>query len=285
MRSSIISLSLAAIIGIVIGLLLQSPDSSTDSSPQRAQADNSTPSTMQPSNEGTQAPALDALTQQLQEEILARKTLQKEVATLSKKVASLATAKNNIPVTDETETVTHTGESAADSTGGNTWFDQQALIDVGMTKSEAEQLKTQFEKLELEKLYLRDQAIREGWTGGRRYREEFKKLEAKSDSIKQNLGEDAYDAYLFASKQQNRIAVQSVLSSSAADKAGMLSGDQVIRYNGERIYNGQDLRNATTQGDLTETVPIEILRDDKPMELYVQRGPLGIRMSSVSVAP
>ncbi|MBN4079265.1 PDZ domain-containing protein, partial [Beggiatoa alba] len=175
--------------------------------------------------------------------------------------------------------------TSAAAPAGNTWFNQQALIDAGMGPTAAQQLKTQFEELELAKLYLRDQAIREGWAQGKRYRDERLKLDSQTDNIKQEFGEDIYDAYLYASGQSNRVAVQSVLSGSAASNAGLLADDQVIRYSGQRIYNWRDLRNATTEGDLTDTVAIEILRDDKRLEFYVQRGPLGIRMTSVSEAP
>ena len=282
LRSFIISLIIAAMIGGVIGLLLQTPRP-IPSSTQSASLPDSTSSKL---TRGTQSQplALAELTQQLQQEIIARQQLQDEVKALSKKLAALTKTKSSSPAHSQTPS------SASEQTNPtaetqDAWFNQQALIDAGMTRSDAEQLKAHFEEMELEKLYLRDQAIREGWSGGKRYRDELQKLEAKTDSIKQELGDDLYDAYLFASGQSNRVAVQSVLSSSAADNAGMLAGDQVIRYAGERIYNWRDLRNATTQGDLTETVPIEILRDDKPIELYVQRGPLGIRMTSVSVAP
>lgn len=282
LRSFIISLIIAALIGGVIGLLLQAPRP-TPSSVQSASLSDSTSSKLAHDTQGRPL-ALAELSQQLQQEIIARQQLQQEVRSLRKKLAALTKTKSSNPAhaqnpSSDSEQSDPTGETQ------DVWFNQQALIDAGMTRSDAEQLKAHFEELELEKLYLRDQAIREGWSGGKRYRDELQKLEAKTDNIKQELGEDIYDAYLFASGQSNRVAVQSVLSNSAAGNAGMLAGDQVIRYAGERIYNWRDLRNATTQGDLTETVPVEILRDDKPMELYVQRGPLGIRMTSVSVAP
>ena len=281
MRSSIISLSLVAVIGIVIGLLLQSPESSTGSSTSSAN------NTMQASTDETQPPALAELSQQLQQEIIAREALQKEVTILSEKLAALSPEDVQEPADDSAGNST-SATAPADATHNSTksaWFNQQALIDAGMAQTEAEQLKTRFEEMELAKLYLRDQAIREGWSGGKRYREERKKLESKTEDIKQELGEDAYDAYLFASGQSNRVAVQSVLSGSAASNAGMLAGDQVLRYDGQRIYNWRDLRTATTQGDLTETISIQVFRENKQMEFYVQRGPLGIRMTSVSVAP
>lgn len=282
MRSSIISLSLAAIIGIVIGLLLQSPTSSPPASPAQ---------TATTKRDVTQT--LVALSQQLEQEILARQQLENEVAILGKRLTALAgsvnpaTAANSVEINTAPAAPPTADESpeAAAHTPATAWFNHQALIDAGMSTVEAEQLKTHFEQLELEKLYLRDQAIREGWAGANRFREEYQKLEAKASNIKQTLGEDAYDAYLFAAGQANRITVQSVLSGSAASLAGMQSGDQVIRYNGERMYNGQDLRNATTQGDTSESVSIEILRNKQVMQFYVPRGPLGIRMDSISVAP
>lgn len=285
MRSSIISLSLVAVIGIVIGLLLQSPESSTGSSTSSAN------NTMQASTDDAQPPALAKLSQQLQQEIIAREALQKEVTLLSEKLAAMSLQDVQDPTdnpgnysANNSTSATGPADAAHNPTEG-AWFNQQALIDAGMTQMEAEQLKVRFEEMELAKLYLRDQAVREGWSGGKRYREERQKLESKTEDIKQELDEKAYDAYLFASGQSNRVAVQSVLSGSAAGNAGMLAGDQVLRYASERIYNWRDLRNATTQGDLTETVAIEILRDNKKMELYVQRGPLGIRMNSISIAP
>lgn len=154
-----------------------------------------------------------------------------------------------------------------------------------MEAAEAERLKAQFEQLELDKLYLRDRAVREGWPGGSRYREELQQLEAQTGNLQQELGEDSYDAYLFASGQPNRVAVQSVLASSAAGVAGIQSGDHILRYGNQRIYNWRDLREATTQGDVNETIIIEVLRDNKSLQFYVSRGPLGIRMTSISVAP
>ena len=154
-----------------------------------------------------------------------------------------------------------------------------------MDATEAQGLKERFEKQELQQLYLRDKAVREGWFGGRRYREAVQKLEAESGDLKQQLSEEAYAAFLFASGQSNRVTVQSVLTSSAAATAGLHAGDQILRYGNQPIYNWSDLREATTQGDPNEVVTVEALRDNKRVDFYVQRGPLGIRMTSTSVAP
>ena len=58
-----------------------------------------------------------------------------------------------------------------------------------------------------------------------------------------------------------------------------------MRYDNQRIYNWFELREATAAGDLSDTVAIEVDRDGETLQFYLARGPLGIRMNSVSVAP
>ncbi len=277
MRSSIISLVLAAIIGIIIGVLLQSPDDGIPTKPAPVTAtQNATTPTISLETRDTD---LNRIAQQLQHEIAARKTLQTQVAKLDEKIALLEERQNN----SSTTTPSHNTTSLSRTNTG--WFNQQALIDAGMDVTEAQQLKERFEKQELETLYLRDKAVREGWFGNSRYREELTKLEAQTGNLKEELDEESYAAYLFASGQPNRVSVQSVLTGSSADNSGILPGDHILRYDNQRIYNWRDLRNATTQGDINETITIEVTRDNKPIELYLQRGPLGIRMNPVSIAP
>ncbi len=141
-----------------------------------------------------------------------------------------------------------------------------------------------FEQQELQQLYLRDQAIREGWDR-QKYREEFQALNDEEDALKDRLGDSAYDAYLYASGQSNRVAVSSVLATAPAGAAGIQPGDHILRYDNQRIYSGFELRQATTGGNASDSVPVEVERDGEILEFYLIRGPLGIRMNSVSVAP
>lgn len=282
MRSSFISLGLAAVIGVVIGLLLQTPSTPPNTTPSKpSDAEPHETSGFQPlAMEGENE--LDILRQQLQQEISARKKLQDKVDKLSQKIARLDTQK---PTAGNA-----IGEASPHQPpGGNpqnrAWFNRQALIEAGVDTATADSIKTRFEKQELEKLYLRDQAIREGWLGSRRYRDELKALDEQFSGLQKELGDEAYAAYLFATGQPNQVMVQSVLANSSADTAGIQANDQILRYGEQRIYNWQDLRTATTQGNSDETVSVEVIRDGKRLQLYVQRGPLGIRMNSSSTAP
>jgi len=282
MRTSIISLAFAVVIGLVIGLLLRSPDTvPTTIKPAAVTATKQNDVTSFTPAETTDS-NLNEIAQQLQQEIVARKNLQAQVRELDEKITLLEKQKNS-PAKPGSTTLSH--NTALSPGTSSPWFNQQALIDAGIDASEIQRLKERFEKQELETLYLRDKAVREDWLGTRRYREELQALEAQAGNMKEELDEEAYAAYLFASGQSNRVSVQSVLTGSAANNSGILPDDHILRYDNQRIYNWRDLRNATTQGDINETITIEVMRNNKRMEFYVQRGPLGIRMSPVSVAP
>ena len=110
-------------------------------------------------------------------------------------------------------------------------------------------------------------------------------LDDREQALRDQLGDSAYDAYLYASGQPNRVAVTSVLASAQAAQAGIQPGDLIMRYDRERIYNWRDLRDATTSGNLADSIEIEVERDGDTLQFYVTRGPLGIRMDSRSIAP
>jgi S1-C subfamily serine protease len=173
-----------------------------------------------------------------------------------------------------------------DSEPDSDLFNERALVDSGMTGNQARELKVFFEQQEMQQLYLRDQSIREGWDR-KKYREEIQALNNEEDSLKNRIGDSAYDAYLYASGQSNGVAVTSVLASAPAGAAGIQAGDHILRYDNQRIYSGFELRQATTggNGSATDSVPIQVERDGEIFEVYIARGPLGIRMNSVSIAP
>ena len=223
---------------------------------------------------------IDSLELRLQQEINARQSLEEKLDNLSRQIASLQPNDNhnsNI-VSEENEVVVATTDSGGD------WFNEQALVDSGMSDIQAAGLKSFFEQQELDRMYLRDQSIREGWDR-QKYQEERQKLSDTADTFLSQLDDTSYDAYLYASGQPNRVRVTNVLDSSQAGSAGIQAGDHIISYDNKRIYSGFDLRSATTGGDINQQVAVEIERNGKVMELYLNRGPLGIRMNSVSVAP
>jgi predicted metalloprotease with PDZ domain len=277
MKSPIVLITLVFAVGIAIGVFAQNaPDTAEFAADQNTVAASDNAVVIDPSTSN-----IAELNRLLQDEIKARKSLEQKFDALSRQVSEF-TSNSQYQSTD----LSDQAESAQslDSESDSDWFNEQALVDSGMTGSQARELKVFFEQQELQQLYLRDQAIRESWDR-QKYREEFQALNDEEDALKNRLGDSAYDAYLYASGQSNRVAVSSVLATAPAGTAGIQAGDHILRYNNQRIYSGFELRQATTGGNASDSVPVEVERDGQILEFYLIRGPLGIRMNSVSVAP
>ena len=174
--------------------------------------------------------------------------------------------------------------ATAEAAVSRDWFDEQSLIENGIDEVQASQMRAHFEQLELERLVLRNQSLREGWER-QQLRAALREVALKESEIRNQFGEAAYDAYLFAAGLPNRVAVTSVLPSAQAGEAGIQPGDFILRYDDERIYDWFDLQEATATGEVGEMVSLEVERDGETLQFYLQRGPLGIRMNSISVGP
>jgi hypothetical protein len=284
MQAPLIYIALAAAAGIGIGVMLGQQSATSESVPVAMDQAETANAGDGAASRDTAAPAvvldLTELQRSLQDETRARRALEKKLDRLVRRVAEMGAAMEASPGTvAANDAITNDAEVA-----GQGWFDEQALIEGGMDSVQASQLKAFFEQLEMERLYLRDQAAREGWDRAR-LRDEFRQLDDKEESLRDQLGESAYDAYLYASGQSNRVAVTSVLASAQAGQAGIEAGDHILRYDNQRVYNWRDLRTATTSGDISDVVEVEVDRDGETLQFYLARGPLGIRMDSLSVAP
>ncbi|MEM6639614.1 MAG: PDZ domain-containing protein [Pseudomonadota bacterium] len=167
--------------------------------------------------------------------------------------------------------------------GGGLTLDR--LLDSGMDETTARRFKSRVDDIALQRLYLRDQAMREGWVSDPRYRDESRRLAEAQNGLRDEFGTEAYDAYLYASGRPNRIEVQNVLENSPAFEAGLRTGDQIVGYDGERTFQPNELRRATQQGQAGQMISVQIIRNGQTLDVYVPRGPLGVQMSGRSVRP
>ena len=230
-----------------------------------------------------------ALQEQITEEAKLRKSLALKLAYLERSIAG--------PPSEDNEKM-DTGEDSEDISSSNPhqtsssisderaqWFNEQAMMEAGIDTSKINYIKSIFEQTEMEKLYLRDQATREGWMNTPRYQKAAKEIADKTKSLRNELTEEEYDAYLFASGRSNRIIVSSVLGNSPAANAGIKPGDTILKYGTDRVYNWTDLTTATSTGDTNNTVAVTIIRDGRQEVVYIPRGPMGVKLSTDSVAP
>jgi len=155
----------------------------------------------------------------------------------------------------------------------------------GFTPQQFEALRRREEGARMRQIELDDRARREGWVNSPRYFEEFNKLTSGTESIRRELGDDAYDRYLFVSGRPNRIAVGTVIATSPAEQAGFQTGDVIRSYDGERVFSSAQLVNLRSAGDSGMPVVVEIIRDGVLMQITIPRGPMGIQTQGDLVNP
>lgn len=94
--------------------------------------------------------------------------------------------------------------------------------------------------------------------------------------LRAELGEQAYEQYLEANNRSTSVSVRQVLADSPAALSGLQAGDEIIGYNGQRVFNMSELNAASVQGDKGAPVTLEVMRNGSRIQLTVERGPLGV---------
>jgi len=159
------------------------------------------------------------------------------------------------------------------------------LVKAGINEVLAADIVRRRNEIDMKILELRDRASREGYLNTGRYTRELNELRKQDTSLRDEIGDDYYDSYLFASGQSNRVRVASVMMGSPAEMSGMKDGDLVINYDDKRMFNWNELQDSTSSGERGEYVNVTVLRDGLPVNLWIPRGPLGIRLSAARVRP
>lgn len=160
-----------------------------------------------------------------------------------------------------------------------------AMIKAGLAEDLAAEIVRRQGQQSLDRLNLRDIAAREGWLGTDRYREELARVEEDSVDLRQELGDDVYDRYLFAAGEDNRVRVDGIIQGSVGEMAGMQPGDLIESYAGEAVLTFADLRDATSGGERGELVQVRVGRGGQVFDTWVARGPLGVQLDSARVEP
>jgi len=215
---------------------------------------------------------------QLEAESNNRKKLEKTISDLKVQITELTARQNNSNVANKPD-------PSSESQNSSRWFNEEAMLSTGLSSEEISELKNNYETIEMEKLYLRDRAIRENWIGSERYTTELSELNNRFDSFRNQTNDNVYETLLYATGQDNRVVVQDVMQKSPASQAGIKTGDFLLQYGETKIFSAFDLRRAITDGEAGEEVKIDINRNGTVLSVYLPRGPMGIRMESKSVQP
>ncbi|UHD16655.1 PDZ domain-containing protein [Thiocapsa bogorovii] len=222
-------------------------------------------------------PAGDVVTPQ------ALKSLESQVTDLRSRLASVEQTLNRVLTASSTPAdANEESRPAAPRTADER---RGALVAAGVDPVLAEDLVLREAQRSLERLSLRDQAIREGWLGTAEYRDELSRINADARSLREEIGEEIYDRYLFATGEDNRVKIDSVIPGSAAEIAGLQPGDLIEAYADERLFDFSELRRKTTEGEYGEQVAVQVRRGGRVVETWIARGPLGVTLNSARVEP
>jgi membrane-associated protease RseP (regulator of RpoE activity) len=162
---------------------------------------------------------------------------------------------------------------------------QENLSAAGMSTDEADKLLRRMSQQEYQRLELQNNIRRNQGAASNEYRAQLRELNQNKISLRSELGDDAYDNYLFASQQNNRVKISSVMADSPAESSGFESNDIILSYDDQKILNWADIRRVTLEGDIGSYTNVNILRNGESMSLMVPRGTLGVQLEPVQLDP
>jgi C-terminal processing protease CtpA/Prc len=226
-----------------------------------------------------EAETLAAMQQQLQQAQLAREQLAAQLEILQLRLEELETGHAGSPaaLAEDREPAPEPQVKPKTSV--------QALVEAGIDPEQAAWIQGRLDENDLQQLYLRDRASREGWLNQPRYHKERRKYQDAVTDLRGDIGDDAYDRMLYTLGRANRVVIRDTMLNSPAEQYGLLAGDRIIEYDGRRVFTGNELNTLVTSGDAATMTLVRVERDGKYHDIYLPRGPLGIRMSTARVLP
>lgn len=145
------------------------------------------------------------------------------------------------------------------------------LVNGGFTEARANQILQLEDQVRMEALQAEYEAQRAGADLNR-----WDQAYNVQASLREKLGDADFEKYLTAHGNQASITVREVIGSSPASRAGLRPGDEIVGYDGNRVYSMFELRSKAFDGSPGEDVIVDIERDGQRMQLVLPRGPMGI---------
>ncbi len=219
-----------------------------------------------------------ALERAVSDERFARQLLQEEVFYLTAELEQI-TRTNDVELAEEIsaqEAAAESGESRRSRREERRYRNSlegriERLIEAGFLPSQASMIARRESELQMQSLQTRYEAERSGDPV-----DFWRNRNSSSVTLRQELGDADFERYLIANNRSTSITVSSVIESSPAQSAGLQPGDEIVRYDGERVFNMTDLTRQTMDGTAGQNVIVDIMRNGNPMQIVMPRGPVGI---------
>lgn len=286
-RPAILALVIAAGIGVgAVGMALVAEPSANE--PPPAAADTAPVQDAYREAVASQDPdqlaaVVESLVTMLDQEISERQVLAEEIRSLKADVARLENTlgTSNVAVVGEARITSRVRPDRNQQAQQR----RERLLSAGFTQRDLEEVERRSAEATIKQMELDDRARREGWVNTPRYFEEARALQTGPAAARGYLGDEAYDRYLFASGLPNRLRINNVIATSAAERAGLQSGDIVLSYDGSPVFTTQELVEMRSGGEPGTSVTMTIMRGDETMEVTMPRGPIGINTGPMVVDP
>lgn len=103
----------------------------------------------------------------------------------------------------------------------------------------------------------------------------------EATTLRADLGDQDYERFLAAQGRSTSVNVMGVLASSPAERVGLQAGDEIVSYDGRRVFDAQELNELTlggagASGSTSASVVLDVRRNGQNMQIVVPRGPIGI---------
>jgi len=211
--------------------------------------------------------------------------LTRQIDTLESDIINIKSL-NNLNAITEQPLQDSAEPGRADASGrrtGQATFEN--LVAAGISTDSAQALQNRQDQYQLARLELVDQAEREGWRDSDQFSQRLDELDSLQPDLRSELGDEAYDRYLFAAGRNNRVAIVSIIQGSEAELAGLEVGDVVYSYAGVRVFTTRELQNATRAGQRGEIITIQVQRQGQGIFISAARGPLGVTLDRTQQNP
>jgi S1-C subfamily serine protease len=95
--------------------------------------------------------------------------------------------------------------------------------------------------------------------------------------LRAELGDQDYERFLTAQGRSTSVNIMGVLASSPAERAGLQPGDEIVAYDGKRVFDVSELNELTLGGTSgASSVVVDFRRNGQNMQIVLPRGPIGV---------
>ncbi len=142
------------------------------------------------------------------------------------------------------------------------------LIAAGFAPDRAEWINRRTQELRMQAMQAEYEARREGRPPPT--------ADLEATTLRAELGEQDYERFLTSQGRSTSVNIMGVLASSPAERAGLQAGDEIVSYDGKRVFDVQELNALTLGGTSGESVVVDVRRNGQNIQLVLPRGPIGV---------